>query len=42
MKLDISAAGEYSIDVSDVHTHFAFLVLQTEKGVITRKIFLND
>jgi hypothetical protein len=41
-KLDISAAGDYSIDVSDVHTHFAFLVLQRGKGVITRKIFLND
>jgi len=37
-KLDISAAGIYTIDVSDVHTRFALLVLQTEKGVITRKI----
>jgi hypothetical protein len=41
-KLDISAAGEYSIDVRDVHTHFAFLVLQTGKGVITRKVILSE
>jgi len=37
-KLWYSAAGEYIIDASDVHTHFALLVLQTERGVITRKI----
>jgi photosystem II stability/assembly factor-like uncharacterized protein len=41
-KLNISAAGEYSIDVSDVHTHFAFLVLQTGKGVSTRKLLLSE
>jgi hypothetical protein len=40
--LNISAAGDYSIDVSDVHTHFAFLVLQTGKGVITRKVLLSE
>lgn len=37
-KLDISAPGIFSIDVTGVHTHFAILVLQTEKGIITRKI----
>jgi hypothetical protein len=37
-KFDISAPGNYSIDVSDVHTRFAILVLQTGKGVITKKI----
>lgn len=37
-KLDITAPGIFSIDVSDVHTHFAILVLQTEKGIITKKI----
>lgn len=37
-KLDISAPGIFSIDMSDVHTHFAILVLQTEKGIITKKI----
>jgi hypothetical protein len=37
-KLDISSPGEYTLDVSDLHTHFAILVLQMAKGVITRKI----
>jgi hypothetical protein len=37
-KLDISSPEIFPIDVSDVHTHFAILVLQTEKGVITRKL----
>jgi hypothetical protein len=37
-KLDISSPGIFSIDVSDVHTRFAILVLQTEKGVISRKV----
>jgi hypothetical protein len=37
-KLDISAPGIYTLDARDVHSHFALLVLQTEKGVITRKI----
>jgi hypothetical protein len=37
-KFDISAPGIFSFDVSDVHTHFAILVLQTGKDVITKKI----
>ena len=37
-KLDISAPGNYSMDVGDVHTRFAILVLQTSRGVITKKI----
>jgi hypothetical protein len=37
-KLNISLPGIFSIDVSDVHTHFAILVLQTGRGVITKKI----
>jgi hypothetical protein len=37
-KLDISAAGIYTLDVSDVRTRFALLVLQTVKGTITKKI----
>ncbi|MEI8134285.1 MAG: hypothetical protein WCH46_04285 [bacterium] len=36
--LNISAEEHYSIDVSDVHARFALLVLQSAKGVITRKI----
>ena len=36
--LDISSPGIFSIDVSDMHTHFAILVLQTARGVITKKI----
>lgn len=41
-KFDISAPGIFSFDVSDVHTHFAILVLQTSKGVITKKILLSE
>ncbi len=37
-KLDISSPGIFSFDVSDVHTRFAILVLQTGRGVITKKI----
>ena len=37
-RLDISSPGVFSIDVSDMHTHFAILVLQTGRGVITKKI----
>jgi hypothetical protein len=37
-KLNIPSAGIYTLDASDVHAHFALLVLQTERGVITRKI----
>ncbi len=37
-KIDISAPGIYTLDVSDLHSHFTILVLQTEKGIITKKI----
>jgi len=38
MKFDISVPGIYMFDVSDLHARFTLLVLQTEKGVITKKI----
>ncbi len=37
-KLDVSSPGVFTIDASDPHIHFVILVLQTEKGLITKKI----
>jgi hypothetical protein len=39
-KMGIVASEDYSIDMGDVHTQVVLLVLQTSKGVITKKILL--
>jgi hypothetical protein len=37
-KINIAVPGNYEFDISGFHSQFGFLVLQTAKGVITRKI----
>jgi hypothetical protein len=41
-KVNISTAGNYAFDISSIHSHFGFLVLQTPKSVITRKVILQQ
>src|SRR5947209_17520783 len=36
--ITIAAPGNYEFDAGGIRSQFGFLVLQTEKGVITRKV----